>query len=353
VDGSQPQGLIVNSRLLWAFSAVHREHPEPRYRHLAERAFDIVMNRFWDAEHGGAFWRLNHDWAPSDSSKKIYGQAFYIYSLAEYYRAFRLNAALRRATDLFELLERHACDLDGRGYWEVRARDWSEAADSRLSEKDMDEKKSMNNHLHLLEAFTNLFRSWEDPRLERRLRELLEIFEQHILDPGSGHLRHFFDEQWRVKSDTYTYGHDIEASWLLCEAAEVLGDQKLMTRMQNLSLQIARTVSAEALDADGGVCYEGKSGRVLDAGKESWPQAEAAVGFLNAYEVGGDERFLEAASRVWQFIEKKLTDSEHGEWFWRIQCNGQPDSSLPKVSEWKGPYHGTRACLETLRRLRV
>jgi mannobiose 2-epimerase len=235
---------------------------------------------------------------------------------------------------------------------EVRRRDWSEGTDVRLSEKDMNEKKSMNNHLHVLEAYTNLRRVWQKPRVERRLRELIDIFERHILDARSGHLQHFFDERWQVRSDTYTFGHDIEASWLLWEAAEVLGDTALLQRVRAVVLRIAEVVLQEGIDADDGLCYEGKAGSVMDRRKECWPQAEAVVGFINAFQLSGDAKYLETAHRVWDYIERHLVDRVHGEWFWRINADGRPDPALPKVSEWKGPYHGSRACLETLRRLK-
>ncbi|HEY5913315.1 MAG TPA: AGE family epimerase/isomerase [Verrucomicrobiae bacterium] len=351
-DHSRPKGLILNSRILWAFSAVYRAYPDLLCRQMAERAAEVVMNRFWDSEHGGAYWRLDATGHAVDDSKKIYGQAFYIYALAEYWQAFAGQvSALARTKDLFELLERHARDPIHGGYWEVRRRDWSEAAEMRLSEKDMNEKKSMNNHLHVLEAYTNLYRVWKDPRLEARLRELIRIFHQRILQPGAWHLNHFFDERWQVRSDSCTYGHDIEASWLLCEAAEALGDDALCRHAHELGLQIANAVHEEALEADGGLCYEGRHGQIIDRGKECWPQAEAIIGFINAFQLSGKTGYLEAAMRVWDFIERHLVDREHGEWFWRVNPDGTRDTTLPKLSEWKGPYHGTRACLETLRRL--
>jgi mannobiose 2-epimerase len=350
-DRSQPKGLIINSRILWAFSAAYRARPEPLFRQMADRAFDVVYNRFWDAQYGGAFWRLDGDSRVVDDSKKIYGEAFYIYALTEYHRAFGAPAALQRALELFELLERHAFDPEHGGYWEVLRRDWSEAVGARLSEKDMAEKKSMNNHLHLLESYTNLWRVWEDPRLEQRLRQLVSLFEQRILDPRTLHFNHFFDEAWQVRSNTYTFGHDIEGSWLLCEAAEALDDDALLKHIQALAVRMADTVLREGLDADGGLRYEGKAGGIIDAGKECWPQAEAIVGFLNACEISSDPKYLEAAWRVWKFIDLHLVDRVHGEWFWRIDPDGKPDVTLPKVSEWKGPYHATRACLEAMRRL--
>jgi mannobiose 2-epimerase len=321
---------------------------------MADRAFGFVMQKFWDAEHGGAFWRLNGLGKVIDDSKKIYGQAFYIYALTEFHLAFGSPAALERAKVLFELIERHAHDAQFGGYSEVCNRDWSEAGnEARLSDKDMNEKKSMNNHLHVLEAYTNLYRVWREPRVAERLRELIGLFLTRILDGRTQHLHHFFNEQWNVRSDSYTFGHDIEASWLLCEAAEELGDAKLLARVQAIAQQMAEVVLNEGLGADGGLCYEGHAGQIIDAGRECWPQAEALVGFLNAFELTGNPAFFAAAQRTWKFIEEHLVDRVHGEWFWRINPDGQPDAKLPKVSEWKGPYHATRACLETLRRLRT
>ncbi|HXS67283.1 MAG TPA: AGE family epimerase/isomerase [Candidatus Polarisedimenticolia bacterium] len=353
-DRSKPKGLIVNARILWTFSAVYRVKPDPLCQEMAQRAFDVVMNKFWDTKHGGAFWQLNDQFKVIDDSKKIYGQAFYMYALTEFHHAFGSEVALERAAWLFELIDRHARDAQFGGYFEVRRRDWSEAAaDARLSDKDMNEKKSMNNHLHVLEACTNLYRARREPRVAGRLRELIEIFLTRILDARTKHLNHFFDEQWNVRSDTYTFGHDIEASWLLCEAAEELGDKNLFQRVRELAVQMTDAVFNEGLSADGALCYEGKDGKIIDTGSESWPQAEALIGFLNAFEISRDGKFLAAALRVWSYINQKIVDRAHGEWFWRINPDGKPDATLPKVSEWKGPYHASRACLEILRRVKA
>lgn len=351
-DRTQPKGLIVHSRILWAFSAAHRRRPEPIYFEMAERAFNFLMGRFWDPKHGGAFWRINDTGRVIDDSKKIYGQAFCIYALTEFHRAFGSREALARAVDLFELIERHAHDATFGGYVEVCRRDWSEAGpEARLSDKDMNEKKSMNNHLHVLEACTNLHRVAADTRVGARLRELIDVFLTRIVDPQTNHLHHFFDPQWNVRSNTHTFGHDIEASWLLCEAGEELRDAVLLDRIRTAAVAIAEVVLAEALGPDGGLGYEGKGGAIIDARRECWPQAEAMIGFLNAFEISLDGKFLAAVLQVWSYIRNHLIDPVHGEWFWRINPDGHPDPGLPKVSEWKGPYHATRACLETLRRI--
>jgi len=352
IDPRASKGVILNSRILWTFSALYRFNKDNQCRDMAGRAYDYLERYFWDNQHGGTFWQVDFKGNPIDDKKKIYGQAFYIYALAEYCQAFNNDSALQRARQLFDLIETNSRDKIYAGYIEVCNRNWSVAEDLRLSEKDMDEKKSMNNHLHLLEAYTNLYRIWPDAKLRGRLTELIDVFEQRIVDPASGHMNHFFDETWRPKSANYTFGHDIEAGWLLCEAAEVLGEPNVTSRAQRMALRLARVTLAEALDDDGGLCYEGRAGNVTDPNREWWPQAECVVGFLNAYELSSDRSFLEAAQKAWLFIENYFIDKINGEWFWRIDPNGRPDPAEPKVSQWKGPYHNVRACLETMRRLK-
>jgi mannobiose 2-epimerase len=352
IDPRAPKGLILNTRLLWTFSALYRFNKDNQCRDMARRACDYLETYFWDSRHGGAFWQVDFQGHPLDDKKKIYGQAFYVYALAEYCQAFKNDPALQRAKQLFDLIETNSRDKIYGGYIEVCNRDWSVAEDLRLSEKDMDEKKSMNNHLHLLEAYTNLYRIWPDTQLRQRLMELIDVFEHQIVDPESGHMNHFFDETWQPKSNNYTFGHDIEAGWLLCEAAEVLGDENVTSQTQKIALRLAQITLAEALDNDGGLCYEGQSGKVTDPKRQWWPQAECVVGFLNGYELSSDQSFLEAAQKAWFFIENYFIDRENREWFWRIDPNGRPDPAEPKVSQWKGPYHNVRACLETIKRLK-
>ncbi|MGD0814791.1 MAG: AGE family epimerase/isomerase [Verrucomicrobiota bacterium] len=353
-DRSKPKGLIVNSRILWTFSAAHRARPEKIFQQMADRSFDYLMTRFWDERCGGAFWNLNDAGRSLDDSKKIYGQAFLIYALAEYHQAFGAPAALARAMEVFGLVEQHAHDATHGGYWEVRRRDWSEAAaDARLSDKDMAEKKSMNNHLHVLEAYTTLHRAGGNELVAQRLRELLGLFEERILDARTLHFHHFFDDAWKVRSDSYTFGHDIEGTWLLCEAAEELADAGWRKRTGATALRMADVTLREAVQSDGAICYEGRHGKIIDPGREWWPQAEAVIGFLNAFQLSGEDRFFAASRRVWDFIDRHLVDRVHGDWFWRITPEGRVDESQSKISEWKGPYHSGRACLETIHRLKA
>jgi mannobiose 2-epimerase len=351
IDSKAPKGLILNARILWTFSALYRYNEDTRYLDMARRAYDYLQTYFWDYSHGGVFWQVDYQGHPLDDKKKIYGQAFYIYALVEYYLAFGVEPAIKLAGQLYELIENNSRDTTYGGYIEVYNRNWSVAEDLRLSEKDMDEKKSMNNHLHLLEAYTNLYRIRPDAQLRERLTELFDIFDWRITDQASGHLNHFFDDAWQPKSANYTFGHDIEASWLLYEAAEVIDESEITSLARRLALRLARVTLAEAVEEDGGLCYEGQAGKVIDPNREWWPQAESVVGFLNAYELSGDLSFLEAAQKAWLFIERYFIDREYGEWFWRIDREGHPDPAEPKISQWKGPYHNIRACLETIRRL--
>ncbi len=346
-----PKGLILNARLLWTFSSLYRELDDDRDLALAHRAFDYLQTFFLDREKGGYIWRVTPDGKPLESSKKIYGQAFSIYALSEYYRATGLDNALAGAMELFGLIETYAYDGTCGGYIETLSRNWFPAVDMRLSDKDMDTAKSMNNHLHILEAYTNLYRIWPDTAVSLRLQELIDVFGARILAP-SKHFHLFFDGDWAVRSDSYTYGHDIEGAWMLCEAAEALNNAYLKQQVSRWAVEIASAVCIEALDNEGGLAYEGRDGIVVDSRREWWPQAEAILGFWRAYIITGDEKYAEIVVHLWEFIQQRMVDREQGEWFWRVFADGSADAKEPKISEWKDPYHGVRMCLRMLYYLR-
>ena len=345
------KGVILNSRILWAFSKTYRTYHEAVLLQLAQRAFDYLTRYFIDADFGGAYWTVDRAGRPLDTKKKIYAQAFVLYALAEYYEATSDNSAIQKAGELFDLIEQRSRDSEFGGYFETYERDWSPASDQRLSEVDMDEKKSMNTHLHVLEAYTSLARARKDATSRIRLRELIEIFLMNILDPESFHFMLFFTESWTCRSNRISFGHDIEGSWLLCEAADTLEDPPLRKRVQDTALRMARAVYSEARDRDGALLYEADPSGITDDDKHWWPQAEAVVGFLNAYELSGEDCFFHAAHECWNFIEEKLIDRVHGEWFWQVSRKGIADPSRYKVGQWKGPYHNSRTCLETMQRL--
>jgi len=319
---------------------------------MAYDAYQIVRGDFWDGRYGGAYWQVGAE-GPIDVQKKTYGQAFLIYGLAEYYRLSRNAEPLAMAQEVFERLERHAHDEQNGGYLEVMERDWRLSPHQQLSAEDLVAPKSMNTHLHLLEAYTELYLVWPDAQVLRRLEELLEIFLKFILEPRTHHFRLFFERDWKSLTGRVSFGHDIEGSWLLHRAQQAADkeDEEWAGRVVPASVQIAKSVLEEGLDEDGGLLYERLEDVRIRAEKHFWCQAEAVVGFLNAYKVSGDDSFLRASQRTWDFIETRIADREHGEWFWGRDARGRVLERQPKVGLWKCPYHNGRACLELVARV--
>lgn len=345
-----PKGSVLNARILWTFAAACHALGTDRWCDEADRAYDALRAHFADPEHGGVYWTVAPDGTPVDDKKQVYAQAFTIYALAEHARQRGDGEALAWAQDLFRLVEDRAVDPVHGGYVEAFARDWGPAADLRLSEKDADAPKSMNTHLHVLEAYTALHRVWPDAALGDRLRVLVELFLDRIVDPATGHLGLFFEMDWAPLSADVSFGHDVEAGWLLNEAAAELGDAALAARVRPVALRLARLTLEEGLDADGGLFNERHADGRLDTDKHWWPQAEAVVGFLDAYEHTGEAAFAEAAHRTWAFIQRAIVDRDGGEWFFRVDRGGVPYREEDTVGPWKCPYHNARACLEIMAR---
>ena len=351
VDPEAPKGAVLNSRILWSFSAGYNCTREPAYLQSAERAFVYLREHFVDKEFGGLYWSVDFRGNPLGTKKQMYALAFAVYGLSEFYVSSKNEEAKGLAVDLYDKLITYSYDRQHGGYLEALSRDWKETDDWRLSKKDANEKKSMNTHLHILEAFCGLYRIWKNEKLLERIIELVFLFLHHIIDKETGHLLLFFDEKWYKKSTIISYGHDIEAAWLIEEAALLTGNSSLIKQVKRQSVALA-TVSMEGLDTDGGLWYEYN----MDTGelkkeKHSWPQAEAMVGFFNAWQISGDEAFLEQSVKSWQFIQKFILDKKNGEWFWGItEDNRVMDED--KAGIWKCPYHNSRSCIELLRRIK-
>lgn len=344
------KGAILNARILWTFSAAYRLLKKPEYLKTATRAKRYLIDRFYDPEYGGIYWELDYKGNPLDTKKQIYAIGFAIYGLSEYARATGDAEALEYAQRLFEVIEQHSFDPVQNGYLEALTRDWQPIEDMRLSDKDENEKKTMNTHLHILEPYTNLYRIWKDERLERQLRNLIDVFITRILDPQTGHLNLFFEEDWTNKYRIYSYGHDIEASWLIHEAALVLGDETVLKRIEPLIVRIAQAAD-EGLNPDGSMIYENfLDKQKIDRELHWWVQAENVVGHINLYQHFGDESALDIAARCWEFIKAKLIDHEHGEWHWSILPDGTVNRKDDKAGFWKCPYHNGRMCMEVIER---
>ncbi|MES2651103.1 MAG: AGE family epimerase/isomerase [Bacteroidota bacterium] len=343
-----PKGIVLNSRILWTFSAAFLLKQNEENLIIAKRAFHYILERFYDSSNGGFYWSLSANGEMLDGKKQIYGQAFTIYGLAEYYKVTGDERALELAKDTYRLIEKHSFDPVNLGYIEAFDQDWQMLADLRLSDKDLNAEKSMNTHLHIIEAYANLYLIWKDEQLAKAIKQLLFVFKEYIITE-TNHLSLFFSVNWKPQSSLISYGHDIEAAWLLQECAEILGDPEEIVVFKTLALNLTNAVN-DGLDKDGGMYYEyDPSIDHLVREKHWWPQAEAMVGFFNAYQLTANADFLLKSIRSWNFIGAMLKDHKNGEWYWGIY----PDGTLMKENKagfWKCPYHNGRACMEVLKR---
>jgi mannobiose 2-epimerase len=359
IDGSgvlhpeAERGAILNARILWSFSAAYRVLGNPEYLEAATRAKEYFLAHFIDREFGGVFWSVDYLGNPLNTRKQFYAIGFAIYGLSEYARATGDKEALQEAIALYECIEKYALDSQYNGYIEARTREWGEIADMRLSELDANFPKSQNTHLHIIEPYANLYRIWKDARLEKSLRNIIGIFTDRILNPETHHLDLFFEMDWtRGAGQLESYGHDIECSWLMHEAALVLGDPEVLRKMEPVVQMVAKA-SEKGLRPDGSMIHEAN----LDTGHVDddlhwWVQAENVVGWFNIWQHFGDEPALDRALQGWQYIKDNLIDRENGEWFWSRHPDGSINRTDDKAGFWKCPYHNSRMCLEIIERTR-
>ena len=373
------KGAILNARILWSFSAAYRVLKKKEYLEAAERAKFYILNHFIDKENGGIFWSVDYKGQPMNTRKQFYAIGFALYGLSEYARATGNREALDYALQLFDCIEQHAFDREHNGYVEACTREWGQIADMRLSELDANYPKSQNTHLHIIEPYTNLLRTMRElqaaqscayvpalgsilpidvavlpetmVRVEAALRNLIDIFTDRILNPYTHHLDLFFSMNWtRGAGQLESYGHDIECSWLMHEAALVLGDESVLAKVEPI-VQTVAMASEKGLRPDGSMIHEAN----LDTGHVDddlhwWVQAENVVGWLNIYQHFGDEDALHKAVRCWEYIKQQLIDYEHGEWFWSRHPDGTLNLDDDHAGFWKCPYHNSRMCLEVIER---
>ena len=345
-----PRGAILYARLLWTMSAAYRVLSDRSYLDAATMTKDYIIEHFMDKEYGGTFWSVAADGQPLDTKKQFYAQGFMLYGFSEYARVTGDEEAMQMAWQLFELIERHAWDKEYAGYIEACTRDWQTITDMRLSAKDENYPKSQNTHLHIIEPYTNLLRAMhgtgmKDEELRLKVESLIDLFCTHILNPETYHLDLFFDMDWTRRSTTESYGHDIECSWLLHEAALLLADKTILNKVEHIVREVA-LASEKGLQPDGSMVYE--SG---DNDRHWWVQAEAVVGFFNLYQHFEDEDALQKALRLWDYIKANLIDYKHGEWYWSIRSDGSVNLDDDHAGFWKCPYHNGRMCMELIERI--
>jgi cellobiose epimerase len=351
IEFDSDKGCILNSRILWTFSKAYMMYKKEEYLEIAKHAFQFLKGNFIDKEYKGLFWMLDYKGQPTETRKHIYNQSFGIYGLSEYYRATGDADALSIAKELFELIEVHSYDPVHGGYFEAFTREWKTEEDLRLSEKDLNFPKSMNTHLHIMEAYTNLYRAWNDETLKEKLVTLINITLDKIVDNNSFQFKLFFDEAWNSKSPLISYGHDIEGSWLLFEAAEVVGNEKLICKVKEFTIKMANKVYEDGFDEDGSILNEADQTSIIDTDKVWWVQAEGMVGFFNAYELTNEQKYLEKVYGLWHFTKSYMIDHSNHEWYWKLSKERKVYENMPKVEPWKCPYHNSRFCFELIERI--
>lgn len=342
-----PKGVVLHARILWFYSEAYRLTGDDSLIAYAEHAYRFITEKCIDKSRCGVFWMMHPDGTPADTMKYTYCQAFAVYALSAYARAFGDKEALKIALSLFDCIEE--CARDEVFYGDAFTVDWESSANNELSENGVSADKTMNTALHLIEAYTELLRVSGERRVETSLRYLLKITVNNIYDNAAGKLRVFFDYNMNEVGDIHSYGHDIEASWLLDRACEVLGDEELSAKLADITLRIADNVYELAFRC--GSLFNERDGNKIDTKRVWWVQAEAAVGFLNAYTKSSDERYLRASKDILNFILTYQLDKRSGEWFPELDADFAPIEGFDMAGPWKCPYHTGRMCIELIRRI--
>ncbi len=350
LDLRHPKGVVMHSRHLWTYSQAWLYRRNPLDLAAARQAYAFLTGPLLDKTARGFWWTVDSRGKAEFDRKVLYGQAFAVYGLSQYFRATGEKPALELAVETFDLLEKVGRDREFGGYYEAVDRSWKEPLIQALSEVDIPCAKSMNTNLHLLEAFSALYLATGLPRVREALESLLEVFEKRLLVTPE-HLGLYFDRDWKNLTDHVSYGHDVEASWLMTEAAQILWGPELPLEKKQIYSRVARKSLEVILTNGGSLPNELHSGR-LDTDRIWWVQAEAIVGMVNGWELTANEEFLVAAESVWAFVERFLVDRNRGEWFWLVDAQGRPAADRPKGGLWKTSYHNGRACMEVIQRAR-
>lgn len=339
------KGVILNTRILWAFSAASNHLKTNKYQDICDRAFQYLNTFFRDQDHKGVFWELDYKGKSKNKRKQVYAHAYAIYALSEYYVFSKKESAKTWAIEIFELLEKNAKDIVNLGYFEAFNEDWTPIEDMRLSHKDINASKTMNTHLHVLEAYTTLLKIYDSPQLKTSLKILVNLFFDKFLNK-SNHLDLFFDDTWNLLSHSISYGHDIETAWLVIDAAKALKDEALINQANIIALNITNVFLKEGIASNGGVLNDKNTvTNQVDTDRHWWPQVEALIGFKYAYALNKNKNYIDASLKIWDYTKKHLIDHKNGEWYFRVDKHGKPYTEEDKVSMWKAPYHTVRACI--------
>lgn len=347
VDKKADKGVILNSRILWFYSMAYKTLGEDYLLDNARHAYEFLRDKCVDRKNGGVYWLMTYDGGVSDGMKHTYNQAFAIYALSAYYLAGGGKEALDLAFELFDTVEEKC--TDDIAYMEAFSEDWKLIPNDALSENGLMADKTMNTVLHLIEGYTVLLEASGSEKVRNRLMFLLGITKNKIFDSKNNKLLVFFDRELNVIGDIHSYGHDIEATWLIDKACQVLGDKETEAEWRAINLRISDNIYNIAYE--NGALNNERENDKIDKKRVWWVQAESVVGFVNAYMQGGNKKYLEAAEKIMEWIETYQTDSREGsEWWGEVDYNGKPMQTVEMVNPWKCPYHNGRMCMEILGR---
>lgn len=339
-----PKGGVLNARILWTFSTAYRMYGDSVYLNLANRAQRYFIDHFVDPQYGGVYWLIKADGTPLDTDKQTYGSSYAIYGLSEHFRATGNMESLNKAIEIYRTLESKVKDGERDGYIESFTRQWGKPEKMGYDGAGI-ATKTMNTHIHVLEAYTSLYRVWRDDGLRERLSSMIDIITDRFYNPNTHHLILYCDSDWNNLEDIDSYGHDIETSWLLMEAAEVLGDKQKMEKCRPVILGLVNSALKEGIDSQGGMMYE-RHGDKIRQDLSWWCQAETVVGCINAWQMTGEHCYVDYACRTWNFIKTKMIDKEYGEWFRTVLPDGTARKNELKASMWNCPYHNSRMGFE-------
>jgi len=355
--GSGNKSVVLMSRALWSFSEAYRRYPDPAYQNMAAECLKFLREKMWDKEHGGYYFMVSREGKVVDSTKQLNPMSYVMEGLAEYALAFHDNQAAKEALDLFQVIDRHAHDDKYGGYRIAFTADWQFIKDYKDGPNGAGSfgRKSYDWHLGLVEALATLYDVTGDRQVRARLEELLDLFANKIIDSDIGYGRYYFHDDWSVAdrdgdSKESEYGLDLEASWLMTEAAERVGRQR-DPAIRRASLALVDHALRHGFDKEHGGVY--RYGPATEPARnrdmEWWQQCEALVAFLNAYQITGNAKYWQAFDLEGRFFMERFVDHQYGEVYTAISHDGKIDDE--KVGPWKAPYHVTRACLEVISRL--
>ena len=354
------KSIVYQSRLTWTSAEAARRFPAQADLYLAmtRRGAACLADKLWDKTGGGFYWQVNTHGQPTSDTKEMYGQSFGIYALAASYQASKDQATLDLAKKAFQWLEEHAHDTLNRGYVESIGADGKPATRGGASAVGAGAgQKSMNTSIHLLEALTGLYAVWPDPLLRTRVQEMLEICRDKIYSEP-GYLIQFLSADWKPARSPDSFGHDVEAGFLLVEAAEALGqvDPRAWTvarRLVDHAMQYGWDNRLGGLYDTGAMNAQGVVTGGLRTEKIWWVEAEHLNALLLLHEHWGKEttRYWDAFVKEWNWITRYQIDHTHGGWWPTVEADGTP-ASRAKADMWTECYHQARAMLTVSERLR-